>query len=189
MRIWKSALLLFVIALLLSLTGCPPVYDDVPMEGDTGEESTEEGVLFDYIADYSEITFDEAVARSDCAAVGRLLSFEMKDGYIECEFAVLEVLRGDIWEDAICLRTRARAAEGERFSLSEDFSSGTYTVDEEYILVLSKAGTSEEVWYGCVCGAYIPVRDPGQSMMCEKPLTEISGMNAEAIKLRIRRGY
>ena len=160
------------------------------MESDAPE--TDENLFADSIARYPDISFDEAVQRSACAAVGKLLSFERhpESGYVECVFEVKEVLRGEIWENTIHLNSRANAADEERFSLSGDFSFGTYTVGEEYILVMSKAvNTQGEARYGCYCDAYIPVKDPRGSRMCGRELTEISQMNAEAIKLQIRRGY
>lgn len=136
------------------------------------------------------MTFTEVLEEIDCAAVGKLVSYEshaQTDGYTEYTFEVTDVWRGEA-EDTIHVFSAAEMVSVEGTENSYETGNNIYSVGEEYVLIMSKLDSLfyEYPHYGFYADVYIPVNDTSKSTIQGRPLEEVSGLNISAIKTLIQ---
>ncbi|MCL1806636.1 MAG: hypothetical protein FWG31_02920 [Oscillospiraceae bacterium] len=120
------------------------------------------------------LTFPEAIEGSDCVVVGKYLSFTDDPDAIRHEFAVKEILRGEIHEEVIHLYAGKGLSTVWEIVYTYRVDRHEYIVGEEYILVMNRL---DSIFYDhprcvLVTDIHIPAKDIKSGTMYDKLISD-----------------
>ena len=126
------------------------------------------------------LTFDEAIAISNCAASAEFVSYIEYDDYVEYEFKVKDVLYGDIPENPIHLFSMKGESNVDKVNYNYDLGENIYTKGDEYILIMQR---DDYIFYDyphcmLITDIYIPLKDITKSTMYGQPIKNFTGINS-----------
>ena len=139
------------------------------------DTDTEEEENFEVQNEAVFLTFEDAIAISDCAANAKYISYQDSNYYVEYEFKINEVLYGDISEKTIYLFTLKGVTHVDTIDYNYNMGEDIYTPGDDYILIMSRTDLLfyDHPRYMSITDIYMPLKDINKSTMYDKQIAEI----------------